>query len=215
MGIGRMVAVPLVVGDELPVSGNAVALGAAHLHLSIAVAVQPFVDDLPGAGKVILQGRLFRIEAGEYETAVRTDPRHLQQVELPAFPVRAVGIVQGHGHGAARRIVSPGVIGADKHPGISLVLAADLGAAVRAAVEQHVYITLNITSNDHRAPAKPACDKIPRYGNLTLMAHKHPGTGKNVAHLTPEQRLTGINRPVDAVFPDEIVPVSGQISGIH
>ena len=65
-----MVTVPLVVGNEFPVGRNAVALGPAHLHLAVAVAVQPFVNDLPGAGKVILQGRLFRFEAGEDETAV-------------------------------------------------------------------------------------------------------------------------------------------------
>ena len=60
-----------------------------------------------------------------------------------------------------------------------------------------------------------AGDKVARYGNFTLVTDEHPGTGKNIVHFALEQCRTRINRAVDAVILDEMVPVSGGIGGVH
>ena len=112
-------------------------------------------------------------------------------------------------------IVSPGVIGTDKYLAASLVLTAHLRAAVRAAVKEHVNAAITVTGNDHRAPAQVTGNKIPRFGNFTLVTDEHPGMRKNTVHLAPEQRFTGINRPVDTAFLDEVAPVSSGISSVH
>ena len=112
-------------------------------------------------------------------------------------------------------IVRPGMIGTDKDLAASLILAAHLRAAVRTPVKEYVNAAITVTGNDHRAPAQVTGNKIPRRRYFTLMPHEHPGTGKNIAHLAPEQRFTGINRPVDTVFLDEVAPVSNRISSVH
>ena len=107
------------------------------------------------------------------------------------------------------------MIGADKHFGSSLIFTADFCAAVRAPVKEYVYIGMTVTGDDHRAAAKMTGDKVACCGDFTLVTDEHPGIGKNIAHLAPEQCRARINRAMDAAFLDEIVPVSGGISGAH
>ena len=107
------------------------------------------------------------------------------------------------------------MIGTDKYFGSSLILTADFCAAVCATVKEYVYIGMTITGNDHRASTKMAGDKVACCRNFTLVTDEHPGVGKNIAHLALEQCRTRINRTVNAVLLDEIVPFRGGINGVH
>ena len=107
------------------------------------------------------------------------------------------------------------MVGADKDLGSTLILTANLCATMCTAVKKHMYVGMTITGNDHRAATEMTGDKVACCGDFTLVADEHPGIGEDVAHLALKQCITRINRTVDAVFLDEVVPVRGGIGGAH
>src|SRR6202035_5030850 len=103
--------------------------------------------------------------------------------------------------------IAPAVIGAGEDARRALVLAAERGAAVGAAVEQRANLSARIPQQDDRAQAQPHRDVVVVLRDLALVPEIDPDRAEDVGHLGLEDRGIGVDQAVDAVLPDKLVPV--------
>ena len=92
---------------------------------------------------------------------------------------------------------------------MAAALVGDFGAAVGAAVEQHVDAAVAVPRHDHRLPPEFGGEIIARIGDLAGMADEQPGPPENPLHLQFEDIRIGIDAAVDASGLDQFCDRSG------
>lgn len=83
-------------------------------------------------------------------------------------------------------------------------LVDDLGAAVRAAVEEDMHAAVAVTGHHHRLPPKLGREIVPGIRHLAGMTDEQPRAPENPLHLQFEHVRVGIDAAVDAAGLDQI-----------
>src|SRR5205823_12341338 len=141
----------------------------------------------------------------EDEAAVALDARHLREVVFAVSEIAGVALGPGHAAQLAAVEVGPAVVRALEGAGIAARLAADAGAAVRAAVEEGAQLAAGIAQHDERTQAELRGEVIVRLRNLALVREVAPDAAEDVRHLEAEEHRIGIDRPMDAIFVDQVL----------
>src|SRR4029077_18523161 len=84
-----------------------------------------------------------------------------------------------------------------------------LGAAMGAAVEQHLHRAVAVPHHDDRLAAPIGGDEVARVRRLAGVADEQPGAAKNALHLQVEKVGIGIDAPVHAAGLDELSDLLG------
>src|SRR5436853_550329 len=79
-------------------------------HLALRLAVEPFIDRLGDAAKIVDQRRRVRIERPEDEAAIAVDAWHLRDVEFRILEVTGVAVRPRHRAQLAGIEIAPSVI---------------------------------------------------------------------------------------------------------
>ena len=202
-----VIAVAGIVVGELPVALVFEPVGLADRDLALGLAVEPFVDRLGDGAEIIEQRRRIGIERREDEAAIAVDARHLRDVEFRVLEIAGIAVGPRHRAQLAGVEIAPAVIGAGEDARRALLLAAERGAAVGAAVEQRADFALRVAQQDDRAQAEPRGDEVVVLGDLALVAEIDPDRAEDVGHLGREDRRVGVDQAMDAVLLDQLVPV--------
>ena len=80
---------------------------------------------------------------------------------------------------------------------------AFFGAAVGAAVEQHLHAAVAVARHDHRLAPELGGDVVTRIRHLAAVADEQPGAAEDALHLEFENLGIGIDAPVHAAGLDE------------
>src|SRR5262249_24085420 len=104
---------------------------------------------------------------------------------------------------------APAVVAAGEPRRVALALVHHLGAAMAAAVEQHVHLAVAVTHHDHGLAAELGGDVIAGRGNLARMPDIEPGAAEDALHLELEDRGIGIDVAVHAAGLDQLRDVIG------
>jgi len=75
--------------------------------------------------------------------------------------------------------IAPAVIGAGQDGGVTLVIAANLHAAMPARVQEHMRLAHSVAAQDHRLFAHRRDKEVARVGDLALMTDKEPCAGED------------------------------------
>src|SRR5204862_364357 len=118
------------------------------------IAVEPFVDRLPGAAEVLGERGRIGIQRAEDEAAIALDARHLGEVVLAVAEIAGVALGPGHAAQLAAVEVGPAVIRALEGRRIAFRLAAHARAAMRAAVEKRAQLAGRVARDDDEAQAE-------------------------------------------------------------
>ena len=86
---------------------------------------------------------------------------------------------------------------------MTAALVDHLGAAVGAAVEQHLHAAVAVARHDHRLASQFGGDVVPRVRYLAAVADEQPGAAEDALHLEFENVGIGIDAPVHAAGLDE------------
>ena len=203
----NVIAITGIVVGELPVALVFEPVGLADRDLAAGLAVEPFVDRPSDGAEIIEQRWRVRVERAENKAAIAVDARHLGDVEPGLAEVAGIAVGPRHRAQLAGIEIAPAVIGTGEDAGGALVLAAERGAAMGAAVEQRADFSLRVPQQDDRAQAKPRGDVIIVIRNLALVSEIDPHRAEDVHHLGLEDRGIGVDQPVDAVLLHEVVPI--------
>src|SRR6202042_3317529 len=106
----------------------------------------------------------------------------------------------GDGHRCQRSIglETPAVVEAGHAGSMSAAVVDHLGAAMRAAVEQNMYLSAAIARHHHRLTAKFSGEVIAGVWHLAGMAHKKPSAAKHALHLEFENFGVRVNAAMHA-----------------
>ena len=202
-----VIAVAGIVVGELPVALELEPVRLADRDLAAGLAVEPFVDRLGDGAEIVDERRRIGIERREDEAAIAVDARHLRDVELRVLEVAGIAVRPRHRAQLAGVEVAPAVIGAGEDARRALVLAAQRGAAMGAAVEQRADLAVRVAQQDDRAQAQPRRDVVVVVRDLALVAEIDPDRAEDVGHLGLEDRRIGVDQPMDAILLHQLVPV--------
>src|SRR5579883_2906521 len=78
---------------------------------------------------------------------------------------------------------APAVVRAGKAAGVALVVAANLHAAVRAGVQQHVDRHVRVAREDHALLAHAGDEVVAGVRDLALVTNEQPGAGEDLLLL--------------------------------
>ena len=92
---------------------------------------------------------------------------------------------------------------------MAVALVDHLGAAMGAAVEQHLHRTITMAHHDDRLAAEIGGDEVAGIGRLAFVADEQPGAAENARHFQVEQVRVGVNAPVHAARLDELGDLVG------
>ena len=148
-------------------------------------------------------------QAREHEAAVGLDPRRALHVLVVAFEC-CVFIAARQRHRLVRAVVveAPGVIRAgERVAGVAVACAADLRAAVGAAVVEDVDRPILAPHHDHRLPADLEGPEVARLLHLRLVAGVDPAALEDPLDLQVEDVLVGVAEPVHPVGLDQRLQV--------
>src|ERR1700722_5344460 len=95
-----------------------------------------------------------RRKAGKHETSVFLNPRNARQAEVLFAKARRAAVGDGHRCQRAIGLETPAVVEAGHAGGMPAAVVDHLGAAMRAAVEQNMYLSAAIARHHHRLTAK-------------------------------------------------------------
>jgi len=205
--VGRrgMVGVGHVVHLQLPVAAKVVAMTAGgELDPAFGRAVHQFVDALARLAQEIEQRHHARVERGEHEAAIAVDAR--QRLHARArLAQRFLGEVGPHGHARQLAIGAecPAVIHAREHARVAARARQHLGAAVAAAVVQHVHRTALVAAQHHRLAGQRRAVIVARVGHQAVVAHVDPHLAEYLGHLGLEHGRIGVIGPVHAIRLDQ------------
>ena len=208
----RVQRIELVFHEEFPVRvlDHAVA-HRHHLDLAFRRAVAHVVEGDPGFTEKLGQRWAGRRQAGEHEAAVAVHPRRGLHREFRVVAGHARALVtlgQRNALHLAVEVKAPGVVGADEGAaGIALEVAAQLHAAVRAAVVQHPHLHVLAAHHDHRLAADGHGRVVAGLFHLRLVAAIDPDLLEDVLDLALENVRVGIDQAVHAVGLDELLQV--------
>src|SRR5262249_60934298 len=109
--------------------------------------------------------------------------------------------------------VAPAVIGAGEDGRRTLVVAANLHAAVAAGIEEHVDPIGTIATKDHRLLAHRRHEVIARLGDLALVPDMQPGARKDALLLLGVYVLVDEDLPADLANPQ--IDQAGAACSVH
>ena len=144
-----------------------------------------------------------RGEAREHEAAVLADARGAGEVEGRAIEAIAAAFRHRHAQELAVGVVVPAVIAANEPLGVALALVHDLGAAMGAAIEQHVHVVVVMPRHDNGLAAELGRYVVARFGDLAGVADVQPGASKDALHFEFEDIRIGIHPPVNPAGLDQ------------
>ena len=162
---------------------------------------------LRDGAEIFQQRRRLGIERPEDESAVAVHARHLRHVEFRILEVAGIAIRPRHGAQLAGIEKAPAVIGACEETRRALLLAAERGAAMGAAVEQRADLALRVTQQNDRPQPQPDSDEIVIVRDLAVVPEIDPHRAEDVGHLRLENGRIGIDQPMDAIVLHQLVPV--------
>ena len=102
-------------------------------------AIDQVVDIALHRADMVLEVLALRRQAREHESAVLADSRRARQTERVLVEIFGATFRHRHGHKAAVGIEGPAVIAAGQARRVATALIDHLGAAMGAAVEQHLH----------------------------------------------------------------------------
>src|SRR5262245_63120881 len=103
---------------------------------------------------MVLEARSFRCEAREHEAAILADPQRTREAERLLVEIGGTAFRHRHGRQPSIGVEAPAVVAAGEPRRAAPALVDHLGAAMGAAVEQHVYLAVAMTHHDHRLATK-------------------------------------------------------------
>ena len=165
----RVVRVLDVLEHELPVGGNDLPLVAENAKLpSVEDPVEP---SEVGLAEIVLERRHTTLERGEDDAVALGDGEPLEAVlgerEVGRHSSGALDPVpEGDAAEVAIEIIGPLVVRAHEALGASVRLRAELDAAVRAAVDEHVRPAVGRADDDHRDLADRRALEVTRARDL-------------------------------------------------
>jgi hypothetical protein len=92
---------------------------------------------------------------------------------------------------------------------------AHLGAAVGAPVEEEVNIALLVTGHDHRLGSELLAHVVAGLGDLTRVAHVHPGGAPDALEFGGIHGRVRVEGAVDAIGFDQPVERRGRRQSCH
>jgi hypothetical protein len=209
-----MQRVELVLHEELPVRvlDHAVA-DRDHLHLADRRAVAHVVECDLRVAEELGERRALGRQAREHEAPVAVDPcrgLHAAVGVVGREPRAVVALHQRDRAHAPVEVEGPRVVRADERlPGVALLVAAELDAAVRAAVVEHADRAVLVAHHHHRLAADLQGPVVADVRHLRRVAAVDPGLLPDVRHLELEEGGVGVDAAVDAVGFDERGRVHG------
>ncbi|MNM31919.1 hypothetical protein D3C81_425050 [compost metagenome] len=185
---------------------------ARHLDAIAGALFHEQVHPLLGRAEEVFQRLDVVLEGGENHAGVafgaQADQWQLGLVDAVAVAFRVRDAAQRAVQG-----IAPAVVRADEAVGLALLVLADRGATVAAAVEQHVDAFLAITHHDHRLLADVGGLVAAGFGDFALVGDPDPGAVEDLFQLGVEQRRVGVQRGMDAVGLDQLGGVDRQVDG--
>ena len=172
-------------------------------ELAVRRAIDEIVDVALHRPDMVLEARSMRGQAGEHEAAVFADARGAGEVEVRAIEAIAAAFRHRHAHELAVGVVVPAVIAADEPLGVALAFVHHLGAAMGAAIEQHVDAVVVMPRHDDGLAAEFGRDVVARVGDLAGVADVQPGAPEDALHFEFEDIRIGIDPPVNPARLDQ------------
>jgi len=168
---GHVIGIEHVLDLQLPVPGIYVPMHPGiERELAIRRAVDEVVDIALHGADVILEARAFGGEAGEHESAVLADARRTREPEILLVEIRSATLGHWDRGQAAIGIEAPAVIAAGQPCCIAAPFIGHLGAAMGAAIEQHVDFAVAMADHDDGLSAEFGRDVVTRLRHLARMS---------------------------------------------
>ena len=173
------------------------------LDLAFRRAVAHIVERDARIAQEFREGRPVAREAREHETAVRSDPRGALHgaVGVRRLHARAfVSLRQRNASNGAVEMKAPGVIGADEtRSRVARHRPAQLDAAVRTAVVEHMDAPLPVPHHDHRLASDLHGVIIARRLDLRFVPAIDPHLLEDLLDLPIEDFLIRVDGAVNAI----------------
>ena len=195
----HVIAVEHVLDLELPVAVVDVAV-LAHVERELAAgcAVDHVVDVALDRADVVLEARALLGEACENEAAILADTRRAREAEGRLVEIGRAAFLDRHGREPPVGVETPAVVAAGETRGVALALVHHLGAAMGAAIEQHVHGVVAMTGHDDRLAAEVGGDEVAGIWHLAGMADEQPRAREDAFHLQLEHVGIGVDAAMHA-----------------
>ena len=171
---------------------------------AVGRAIDQIVDVALHRADMVLEARALVGKARKHEAAIFTGARRARESERILVESRAAALRNRNRGELAVGVERPAVIAACEPLRVAAALVDHLGAAVGAAVEQHMHRTVAVARHDHRLAAKLGGDVVARVRHLAGMADKKPGAAEDPLHFQFEQVGIRIDAPVHAPGLDQL-----------
>ena len=163
--------------------------------------------------QMLLERLAFGRQAGEDETAIRLDARHRHHAVARVVEVIAITLGERDRGQCAVHAKGPAVVGTGERFGMAFFHLADLVAAVRAAVVEHLAATALVARKDHRLEADHAGDEVAIGGHFALVAHVDPAAAEDAVELVFKHLGVGVHGAVDLVALHQAAVIEREIKG--
>ena len=161
-----VVAVDAVLHQQLPVGLGGVAVGALKNRHPLFGLVNHKVDELRGAGEVLMQGLHVRVERDKVEATVAVELRRPPQRPLVPVEAWAVAAFVRQGDQLAMGVKGPCVVEAREALGVAFLAAAQRRSSVRARVVENIHSAVGVAEEDERAARAHAALVVARLVDL-------------------------------------------------
>ncbi len=176
---------------------------------AVGRTIDQIVDVALHRTDMVLEARPALGEAREHEAAIFADARRSRQPECVLVEALAAALGYGDSGELAVGIERPSVIAACEPLGVAAPVVDHLGAAMSAAVEQHVNLAVAVPCHDDRLAAELGGYVVARIGHLTGVTDKQPSAAENAFHFQLKQTGIGVDAPVHASRLDQFGDVVG------
>ena len=201
-----MVHVDGVLELQLPVAAEQVFVhAAAEVDLAVGRAVAELVDRVLGVAEMLVEARPLRRQAREHEAAIDADAGEAAHAERRIGEIEILAVAARHRHRVevAVGLERPAVIAAAEELRVALLLVADDGAAVAAAVVDDVDLAVGVPRQHNRMLADAGGDEVAGLRHQAFVADIDPGPAEDLVHLQVEHFGIEIERAVNPVAMDQ------------
>src|SRR5262249_38733468 len=139
----------------------------------------------------------------EYEAAILPNARRACEAERRFVEIGGAAFRHRHGGEAAVGVEAPAVIATGQPRRVALALVGHLGAAVSAAIEQHIDAAVAVADHDYGLTAELDGDVIAGVRHLALVADEQPRAAEDALHFELEQLGIGVDAAVHATGLDQ------------
>src|SRR6185437_662332 len=194
--------------EDLPIGAEENPEAAADdLELAGRRAIDHVVDRRARIAEIGGEIGPVRGEAGEDETAVILDARHVHHGKTRVLRIEAGALVTAFQRDGQERPVGPigpAVIAAAEELDVAVAVADDLGAAVTAAIVEDMHGAVAVPAHHHGLAADRRRQIIARLRHLAVVTDIDPGAAEDALHLELEDPRIDIDVAVDAIRLDEL-----------